>query len=65
MLFSRDKFELLNFGKSARTRHYETPSEKQIEAKETVRDLEINFDPNGKFDKHITSVVAKGNCMVQ
>ena len=54
---------MLSFGKSARTFHYEAPQGKQIEAKESVRDLEIIFEPNGKFDKHITSVVAHG-CMV-
>ena len=59
LLFNRDKFELLNFGKSPRTFHYETPQGKQIETKESVRDLGIIFEPNGKFDKHITSVVAK------
>ena len=37
---------------------------KQIEAKEIVRDLGIIFEPNGKFDKHITTVVAKSNDMV-
>ena len=62
--FNRDRFELLNFGKSARTFHYEAPQGKQIEAKEGVRDLEITFEPNGKFDKHITSVVAQGGYMV-
>ena len=29
-----------------------------------MRDLGIIFEPLGKFDKHITSVAAKGNCMV-
>ena len=65
MLFNRDKFELFNLGKSDRTFHYETPQGKQIEAKKSVRDLGISFEPNRKFDRHITSVVAKGNyCMV-
>ena len=64
MLFNGDKFELLNFGKSASTFHYETLQGKQIEAKESVRDLGIIFEPNGKFDNHITSVVAKSNWMV-
>ena len=64
MVFNGDKFELLNFGKSARAFHYEIPQGKQIEAKERVRDLGIIFESNGKFDKHVTSVVAKGNCMV-
>ena len=36
-LFNRDKFDLLTFGKSARSFHYETPQGKQIEAKESVR----------------------------
>ena len=64
MVFNGDKFKLLNFGKSARAFHYEIPQGKQIEVKERVRDLGIIFEPNGKFDKHVTSVVAKGNCMV-
>ena len=63
MLFNGKKFELLNFGKSTRPFHYETPQGKQSEAKESVRDLRIIFEPNGRFDKHITSVMAKGNCM--
>ena len=29
----------------------------------SVRDVGIIFEPNGKLDKHITSVVAKGNCV--
>ena len=56
MLFNRDKFELFNLGKSDRTFHYETPQGKQIEAKKSVRDLGISFEPNRKFDRHITSV---------
>ena len=59
MLINKDKFELLNFGKSANTFHYETPQGKQIKAKECVRDMGITFEPNGKFDKHITRTVAK------
>lgn len=35
-----------------------------IEGNDSVRDLKIIFEVNGKFDKHITSIVAKGNCMV-
>ena len=31
---------------------------------EGVRDLGIIFEPNEKFNKHITSVLAKCNCMV-
>ena len=65
MIFNGDKSELLNFGKSAKTFHYETPQGKQTEVKESARDLAIIFEPNGKFDKHITSVVAKGNRMVR
>ena len=64
MLFNREKFKLLDFGKSARTLHYETPQGKQTEGKESARDLEIIFDSNGKITKHIISVVAKGNRMV-
>ena len=41
MLFNRQKFELLNFGESARSFHYETTQGKQIEAKESVRDMWI------------------------
>ena len=37
---------------------------KQIEAKESVRDLGIIFELSEKFDKHITSVVANGYWMV-
>ena len=64
MMFNGDKFEMLSFGKTTREYHYETPQGKQIESKESVRDLGIIFEPNGKFDKHITSIVAKGNRMV-
>ena len=64
LLFYGDRSELLNFGKSARTFHYETFQGEKIEAKENVRDLGIIFEPKRKFDKHITSVVAKGNRMV-
>ena len=64
MLFNGEKFELLNFGKSARTFHYETLQGKQSEAKKNVRDPRIIFEPNERFDKRITSVMAKGNCMV-
>ena len=39
MLFNRQKFELSNFGESARSFHYETTQGTQIEAKESVRDL--------------------------
>ena len=39
MLFNRQKFILLNSGESARSFHYETTQGKQIEAKESVRDL--------------------------
>ena len=63
MLYNRDKFELLNFGKSARSFHYETSQRNQIEAKQSGRDLGVIFKPNGNFDKHITGVVAKGNRM--
>ena len=64
MYFNGDKFELLNFVESARTFHYETPQGNQIEIKESVRrDLGIIFEPNRKFNKHITSEVAKGNRM--
>ena len=35
-----------------------------IEGNDSVRDLKIIFEVNGKFDKHITSIVAKDNCMV-
>ena len=49
--------------KSARSFHYKTPQGK-LETKEIVRDLWITFKPTGKFDKHISSVVAKGNGMV-
>ena len=45
MLFNRDKFEFLNFAKSARTFYYEAPQQKGIEAKEGVRDLGIIFEP--------------------
>ena len=41
MLFNRQKFELSNFGESARSFHYETTQGTQIEAKESVRDLWI------------------------
>ena len=61
MLYNRDKLELLNFGKSARSFHYETSQRNQIEAKQSGRDLGVIFKPNGHFDKHITGVVAKGN----
>ena len=64
MSFKRYKFELLNFGKSARKFHYETPQEKQIETKDSIRDLGIIFDPNGEFNKHIIKVVAKSYCVV-
>ena len=64
-LFNGDKFELSNFGKSARTLHYETPQRKQNEVKQSVRDPGISFEPNGKFNQHITGVVAKGNRMVR
>ena len=46
MVFNGDNLEMLNFGKTARTYHYETPQGKQIESKESVRDLGIIFDPN-------------------
>ena len=29
----------------------------------SVRDVGIIFEPIGKLDKHITSVVAQGNCV--
>ena len=29
----------------------------------SVRDVGIIFEPNVKFGKHITSVVAQGNCV--
>ena len=29
----------------------------------SVRDVGIIFEPNGKLDKHITSVVAQGKCV--
>ena len=45
MLFNRDKFEFLNFAKSARTFYYEAPQQKGIEAKEGIRDLGIIFEP--------------------
>ena len=64
MLFNRGKFEFLNFAKSARTFYYEAPQQKEIKTKVGVRDLGIIFEPNEKFNKHITSVLAKGNCMV-
>ena len=51
-------------GEKARSYHYITPQRKQIEAKESVRDLQIIFEPNGKLDKHITNIAAKGTCMV-
>ena len=43
MLFNGDKFELLNFGKSVRTFHYETSQGKQIEVNKSVRDLGIIY----------------------
>lgn len=54
---------MLNFGKSVCSFYYETPQGKQIETKESVRDLGITFEPKWKFEKYITSVVAKGNRM--
>ena len=51
MLFNRDKFEFLNFEKSARTFYYEAPQQKEIEAKEGARDLGIIFEPNEKFNQ--------------
>ena len=63
MLFNRDKFELLNCEKNTRTFHCERSQGKQLEGKVSVRDLGIIFEPNGKFNKYITSVVPKGNCM--
>ena len=56
MVFNGDKFEMLNFGKTAKTYHYEAPKGKQIESKESVRDLGFIFEPSGKFDKHLSRV---------
>ena len=64
MLFNRGKFELLKFQKSARKFYYETPQRKKIEANRSVRDLRIISEPNGNFDKHITSVVVKRKRMI-
>ena len=64
MLFNRDELELLNFGKNTRTFHCERSQGKQLEGKVSAKDLGIKFEPNEKFNKYITSVVAKGNCMV-
>ena len=36
-----------------------------MEARESVRDLGIIFEPNRKFDKHIASVLAKGSCVAR
>ena len=56
------KSEWFNFMKSAK--HSIMKHLKGNKLKESVRDRRIIFERNGKFDKYITSVVAKGNCMV-
>ena len=44
---------------------YLTSSGKQVEAKVGVGDQRIIFELNGKFDKHITNILPKSNCMVR
>ena len=55
------KFQILNSGLEHTIMQH---LKENIEGNDSVRDLKIIFEVNGKFDKHITSIVAKGNCMV-
>ena len=44
---------------------YQTSPGKQIESKVGIGDLELISEPNGKFDRHITDIIAKGNGMIR
>ena len=52
---------MFSFGKSNRTSQYLTHQGESIESKESVRDLGIIFQSNGKFGKHIIKIVAKSD----
>ena len=59
-LFNEKKFEHLSYGKPDETFGYDTPQGKQIQGKETVRDLGVYFSSTGSFKEHILKVVADG-----
>ena len=54
---------MLNFSQGSQTSPNLTPQGETNESKESVRDLGIIFQINGKFDKHISNIVSQGNRM--
>ena len=64
MKFNQSKFEAITFGKGERVASYSTPNGTPITQITHVKDLGITIQDNLKFDRHISTIAAKGHRMI-
>jgi len=61
MSFNEEKFELIKYGPAVLESTYQTVKGKDIECKQSIKDLGITFENNLSFQTHINNTINKGN----